>query len=310
MDLLMVIEKMISLFLMILIGYAANKAGILDKTGNQRLSALILNICCPLLIVSAVAGGNASGSKSEAFMVLGLAFLLYIALGVISLMVPRLFHVKDSQKGLFQFMTIFPNVGFMGFPVAQVIFGTESLFYASMFNLAFNLLAFTLGVYLIQKDVSDGTAGKINWKKICNMGTLMAVLAMLIYLLDIKLPDVIADTCSIVGNATTPLSMIVIGSTMAGISLKSVFTDGKAYLFSIMKVILIPGLFWLVGHLFIENPIVLGLLVIIAGMPCASITAMFAIEYHSDADTASRYVFMTTLMSFLSIPVLALLLSM
>lgn len=309
-DLMSVIEKMVMLLLMIAAGYLANKTKIMDETSNQKISSLVVNITAPLLILSAVVGGT-TGTKSEAIFVLFLAFALYAGLGIISLLIPKLFRVAPNQKGLIRFMTIFPNVGFMGFPVIQAVFGKEALFFASLFNLAFNILVYTYGVHLIQMDI-DGPkeAKKGQWKKLINPGTVGALLALAIFLLDIKLPTVLADTCTTIGNVTTPLAMLVIGSTMACVPPREVFLDAKVYLFSILKTIVLPAIIWILCRPILKNPLILGILVIISAMPCANIGVMFSIEYGADTKMATKYVVLSTLVSFISIPILTYLLSM
>lgn len=309
-DMTKVIMKMCMLFVIMMIGYIGNKLGVIDEVGNKKYSSLVVNITAPALILASASDSNLSGSKSEALFVLALAIGMYGFLMVASLLVRFLFRIPKGNEGVYQFMTIFGNNAFMGIPVVEAIFG--NVFYASLFNLPNNILIYSFGGYLLGKQQKNETVktAKFTWKNICNPGVISATTALILFLMGLKFPTPITDTLNCVGAITTPLSMLVIGSSLANLSLRETFVNVRVYAFSLYKLVVLPVMVWFIGRLFIHSFLVLGVLVVISAMPCAAVTVMLCNEYDNDANLAARYVFVSTVLSVLTIPGLAYLLSM
>ncbi len=300
-DMTVVIEKMFMLFAIMIAGFAASRLGIIDETANKKFSTLVVNITAPALILASASDEKLSGSKTDALFVLLIACCMYLFLIILSLFVKYIFRLKDNEVGLYRFMTIFGNNAFMGIPVVNAIF--NNVFYAALFNLPNNLLIYSLGGFLLSKNSSD--KHRLTMKNICNPGVISAALALIMFLFNIKLPFVVNDTLQCVGDITTPLSMLVIGSSLAAHSVKKTFQNVHAYMFSLFKLLVPPAVIWLIGHLIIKDFMILGVTVIISAMPCAAVTIMLCNEYDNDASTAAQNVFISTVLSVITIPLLA-----
>lgn len=296
------------LFFIMMAGFIGNKAGVLDQEGNKKFSSLVVNITAPALILASSSDKNLTGSKADALFVLTVAVGMYIFLILASFSVRFLFKVKKADEGLYRFMTVFGNNAFMGIPVVETIFG--NVFYAALFNLPNNILIYSYGGYLLsRKNAQADNKHSFQMKNIWNPGVISAVTALIMFLAGLRFPEMVTDTLQNVGNITTPLSMIVIGSSLAVLPLGETFKNLKVYLFSLFKLIILPTLIWLIARLFITDFMVLGVLVIISGMPCAAVTVMLCNEYGNDADSAARYVFVSTVLSVITIPVMTFILS-
>lgn len=308
-DMTKVITKMCMLFVIMITGYIGNKLGVLDDTGNKKYSSLVVNITAPALILASASDTNLAGSKSDALFVLAVAAGMYGFLIVASFFVRFFLRIPKGEDGVFRFMTVFGNNAFMGIPVVEAVFG--NVFYAALFNLPNNILIYSYGGYLLdRKNSSDGSRKKrFSWKNVCNPGVIAAVTALIMFLLDLRFPTPVTDTLNCVGAITTPLSMLVIGSSLANLSLRETFANIKVYVFSLYKLIVLPVMIFLIGRLFIDSFLVLGVLVIISAMPCAAVTVMLCNEYGNDADLAARYVFVSTVLSVITIPILAFIMS-
>ena len=201
-------------------------------------------------------------------------------------------------------MTIFSNIGFMGYPVIQSIFGDEALFLASICNLVFNLVCYSYGVYLISG------SGKLSFdfKQLINPGIIFSIIAVIIYLTKYQMPQIIGETSDLIGSITTPLAMMIIGSSLAEIPIKEVLNDIRIYPYTIIKQILMPILFWWVLKFIIQDPVILGVLVILIAMPVGSIAIMFCNQFEGNTTLASKSIFITTLASVFTIPILVYLL--
>lgn len=301
MDIGNVIEKMLMLFSIMLIGFAGNRAGVLDDVGNKKFSTLVVNITAPALILASSADENLSGSKSSALLMLAAAFGVYAFLLLLSFIVGKVMKKEPGGSGLYRFMTVFGNNAFMGIPVVDAIFGT--VFYAAIFNLPNNLLIYSLGAYLLSG--KEGKKSKFSIRQILNPGTISAAIAMVMFLVGLRLPKPLLSTLQTVGGVTTPLSMLVIGSTLAQTSLKTTLGSWKTYIFGAFKLLLVPALVFFIGKLIIKDTLILGVLTILTAMPCAAVTTMLCEETGQDSKTAAKYIFITTLMSVITIPFVA-----
>jgi hypothetical protein len=189
--------------------------------------------------------------------------------------------------------------------VVDAVFGT--VFYAAIFNLPNNLLIYSLGSYLLSG--REGKRSRFRIKQILNPGTLSAAAALVLFLCGLKLPSPVLGTLQTLGNITTPLSMLVIGSTLAETTVSHTLGNWKVYAFGCFKLLLIPAAVYFLGSLFVKDALILGVLTILTAMPCAAVTTMLCEENGQDGKTAASYIFVTTLMSVVTIPLVAFWLS-
>jgi len=297
MDINVVINQMIQLFLILGLGYFLNKIKLFDTELNQKLNKLLLNVTTPALIIASVGSLEPSNNISEVLLVFLVAVTIFAILPFLSYIL-----VKNHQKGLYMFMTIFSNIGFMGFPVMKSIFGNQAVFYTSIFNMIFNFLVFTLGVFLINYGTEKEV--KPNVKNLLTPGIIASIIAIIIYFLRIPIPTIFVSSFDMVGSITTPIAMMLIGSTLANIDIKEVFTEFRIYPYTIIKQILIPLAAYPILSYFITNPLILGVALINLAMPVANSAVLFATQYDGDLKLAAKSVFITTLLSVFTIPLI------
>ena len=302
MDLQVIILQMIQLFLVIALGYGLLKIKILDVEFNKRLTSLLLSVTTPALIVSSVLSTTLEKDISKIAFVFIVGVIIFIVLPILGFIIVKIIKVPTHQQGLYIFMTMFSNIGFMGFPVMKSIFGNEAVFLTAIFNMLFNLLVFTVGIVFM--NYHSTAKIKMNARQLLSPGVISSLIALLIYLTEIQVPDVIASTITMVGDITTPIAMMLIGSTLATIPLKEVFNEIRVYPFTILKQIIIPIIAYPVLSFFIQDPLILGVSLIMIAMPVGNIAVLFATEYQKDVALAAKTVFMTTLLSIITIPVI------
>lgn len=302
MDIMVIINQMIQLFIVIALGYLLNRIGMFDSLLNKKLTTLLLNVTTPALILSSVMGDIADLSINEVGFVIFISVLIYLALPVIAFVLVKLMRIPKKQQGLYMFMTVFGNIGFMGFPVMKAIFGNEAVFYTSLFNMTFNIILFTIGIVIM----NYGSENKIelNAKKLLSPAIIASLLALIIYFFKLDLPSVIVNTTTMVGDITTPIAMLLIGSTLASMPLKEVFNDFRIYPYTIIKQIVLPIIAYPLLSLIIADKFLLGITFIMVSMPVANSAVLFATEYGGDIKLAAKTVFITTLLSVVTIPVL------
>lgn len=296
--------QMFELFMIMGLGYVCAKAGYLDPVTSKKMNIFILNVTTPCLVISSV-GSDAGFAKKEVFLVLLIAFLMYLILPFIALIVNFILRVEKENFGIYMFMTVFSNIGFMGYPVVKSIFGESGVFLCSLFNLMFGLFAYSLGVFIFNLDKKESDYS-FSFREMINPAMVASVIAMAIFLLDISLPEPVQGTLSLAGQITSPLAMMLIGASLQTIPFGDIFTEYRLYPYTLIKQIAIPAaaVFLLKG--IITDPLILGLTVVMIAMPVASTTNIFANRYDGNSVLASKGIFITTLCSFVTIPIICM----
>lgn len=298
---MIVLQKMLVLFLIMLTGYAACKKDILTEPVCKKLSGVIVNIANPCIILSAVLDGDLSVVKSsDVFLTMGVSWVVYGVLFVIAEILPRLLRVPKKEFSMYRVMTVFSNMGYMGFPILLSVYGNTALLYASIFLIPFNFLIYTYGVLTMKK---KGEKGGFKIKAVFNNGVLACILMILLFFTGIKIPQVLCDTITSIAGMTVPVSMMIIGAALAEIRLADLFTDVRLLLFAVLRLMAVPIIGMQIVTRLITQTEIAGVTLVVLATPVGSLVAMLAQEYDGDYMLASKGVALTTLLSVITIPV-------
>lgn len=292
---------MIVLAIIMLIGFFLAKKDILDQVTGKKISWIVVNICNPALMISGALGENRLPEELllQTFLVAG---GMYAVLLILGLLMPYI--LRDNKNKAYSLMLVFGNVGFMGYPLIASMYGQEAILLASIFNLFYGVLMYTYGIM-----VMSGSKFSIkNLKLLVNSGIIACILEIIIYFLNIKLPDFLCDTFSMVSNLTAPLSMMVIGATFADLSLKKLITDGRILLFTFIRMILVPLVSFPFFKLFVQDPTLLGVCLVMVAVPVGSMNVMIAQQYGGNIETSAKGVAISTLLAVVTMPLLFLIL--
>ena len=300
MDLSSIFTQMALLFTVIALGYIATKCRVLDANSNRHFSNLVICITNPCTVLHSVLAGEHVLTNGEVFQLTGFSFAVFGFMILVAPLVVKLLRVKDDI-GLYRFMIVFSNVGFIGFPVVRAVFGANAVFYAAIYNLVFQLVLYTYGVRQISKNPADR---KIGWRMLCKPIIIASLLAYVFYLVDFQAPAFVVNAIGLVDQLTSPLSMLVIGCALAQVPVKNVFNNWRTYPFIAIKQLLLPVICFLVLRLFIQNELILGMLTIMTLMPIANMAAMFCAKYDGNQPLAASTTFVSTLFSLIGIPIL------
>ncbi len=318
MNITVILEQLLRLFLVLCIGALLAKIDIIDQHTKQKLTKLMLYVTTPLMILDAfndrlqmINNGETGGTSLHIGYLFAVSVGFYIILILLGVLVTMLFRFPKDTRNLYTFMTVFGNVGFIGFPIALAVCGSEGLFYAAILNSVFNVLIYTVGVILITAGKKDKNGENRNvWQRmqpkklLLTPGVLCCAVAVLLFTLKIQLPSLLADTFDTLGGLTSPLAMIVVGANLAGMPLKSTLGNLRLNIYTLVRQMLLPVLMWLVIRLVIPHETLASVLLLMAAMPIANMAALFATEYKSDEKLASQAIFVTTLCSLVSLPLI------
>ena len=300
MDIMVVFQTMLKLFLLLVLGFVLFKCHIFDEYTNKKISALIVNVASPMLIISSIAGVEGS-NKSIVFLMIGAGILMYIGFIILGKIINRIFPFPKKDWPVYECMVVFANTGFMGYPVLLDVFGQEAVFYASLIHMAFNFFVYTYAIMCLTK--GDDSEFKLNFKQLLTPGIILIFVGIFIYLFDIQLPSVLMDTINSVGSLTAPLSMMMIGSSLAVYPIKNSFTDWRSYVFAFVRLMIVPFVTMLICRLIHIDPYYANITIITNAMPVGSMVLMLATQYNANVKIVTRNIVVSTLLSVITIPI-------
>jgi predicted permease len=305
----------IEIFLLMAVGLAATRLRLIDERVSRGLSSLLVDFCLPALIFSSMQRPFSAALRDEAFSILGLSTLTYATAIPLALLLVRALGARGREAGPLRFAACFSNVGFMGIPVIQALFGKEAIFAVSIFNIPFNVLCYSLGALMLVPEPEGGDSRHPKkaelapiLKSALNPAVLAALAGFLFFLLGLSLPPVLGKTLDLLGGTTTPLSMILVGAVLGRMKPKSALGNFRVYLVSVYRLLAHPLLVYAALRLAGLEGRLLAIPVMIVAMPAAANTTILADCLGGDTETASSLVAVSTLGSLVTIPLLARLL--
>ena len=297
MNLSIVFAKMAMLVLIMLLGYLCARIGITGPEFNQRVTPLMVKVLLPATILNSVLSvPDFSGRELLDYI---LVMTVMVALQMLpAWFLPRLMRTRSEDVGATRLVTAFGNVGFVGLPVVAAIFGDEMVFFASLCNIPFNLALYSCSAAQLSPD-----GGRVRWQDVLNAPVIATLLSVVLLLSRVHVPGVLADTISSVSGVTIPLSMIVIGTSLGAISVRAALTDWRAYAVAAVRLLVCPLLTWLVLRPFAAGAL-LGISVLMAACPSAMLVTALCLQYGRSDAFASKCIFLSTVLSAVTIPLL------
>ena len=294
-------EQMILLFILILVAYIASKIKFLPANSNKVLADLVVNITNPATILYAVATSSHALSNGAVLSILGITILTLGGQMILAHGFTKFLRIERRPAGVYRFMLVFSNCGFLGYPVVRALFGADAVFVASMYNLIFQILCFTYGVRQVGGDPS---AREFRPKMFLTPMVVTSVLALILYLANVPFHPMVVETLSLLDRITSPASMLVIGCDLAAYPIKTIFGRWHAYVFCLVRLIVIPVIVWAVLRLFVTDPLIFGVMVVLSALPAATNTVLICSKYNGDESTAASGLFLSTTLSLITLPIL------
>lgn len=297
------LEVMVMLFTMVILGYTACKLGYMGDKFDKKLSSIVVDITCPLLVLSSVMGDEMP-DRSLILPLVGVGFLTYIILLVFGFCVPRFISKNHDDQGMIGFSLMFANVGFIGYPIVASIFGPKAVFYAALLNVPNTFFIFTAGVMLVKGEYS---IRQFNPKVLLSPALIGAFIAALLVAFGVHTPEMIARPITMVGNITVPAALMIIGSSMARLPLREIIGSGKVYATSFLRLVIVPLSVYFLFRLCGVNTLINNINTVVIAMPVASFGTMFCMKYGRNPSLMTEATFITTLFSIITIPLITLL---
>ena len=289
---------MLTLFLLMGTGFVLKKRKRLTQPTQSQLSYLLMYLIAPCLIVDSMQIERTAELLRSTGMTAVACFIFFVIGTVI---IPLLLRKKEPDtRDVLRFGAMYPNLGFMGFPLVRAVLGEGAMIYATIFLVVFQLYHWTHGVVVMggSKNVSLKSA-------VLNPGVFGFCIGLLFFLLNIRLPWPVANAVSFISSLNTPIAMLVIGAIMADADILKLLKIPMLYVASAVKLIILPALTAIAVHPLGLDPLVYCTIVVLAATPSAGITSIFAERYERDSLSAAQLVSLATLLSIVTLPVFA-----
>ena len=300
-----ILAQMGIIFGVVIVGYIATRLGVWKTEMNRNMSVFVLNVTCPMLIIGSVMGEGLQFSDEEIGQLIIVSLINYAVLIVGAFVIAKVWRVRPERQGLQKFMVTFGNVTFIGFPACAAIFGDRAVFYASVLDIPFNLLIFTVGLSFVTEQPIRAV---FRPRVLFSPCVVASVIAVVLALLKVETPAHISKFFHLVGDMTIPCALLLIGATLATIPVRDMMGNKFVYAIASIKLLIMPIVVWAVFQLFHFDPFVTNVAVVLTGMPIAANGIMFCLKYGKDEHLMTQGIFLTTLLSLFTLPLLAYLL--
>lgn len=310
-----IVRQIAVLAILVIIGLAGSRAKVITSASKDFLARIIFHITLPAMLLTNFSRIDLTPRLlSNSLQVLVISILVLFFMLLVGWLTSKMAGLRGSSAAIFRLHSMLGNVIYLGLPVISSLFGEEGLLYGSIFVLVSNILMWTVGVAVI----TPGTSFSIrkNLGRIFNPNTIAIITGFLLFLLSLKLPSLILDSVGALGGTNTYLSMIYIGAVLWYADGRKMMRNRAVYLLSLNRLVIVPliilGLFILINHIFpsLIDSNVVSVLVMQAAMPCMVNVVIMVNILGEDDGIATANVFISTVMSIITLPLILMILSM
>lgn len=308
-----ILTQIIILSILVAVGILGSKFGIISKDTKDMLAKVIFNITLPLALLTNFSRIDITPRiLSNSLIVIGLSVFVLLFMLLAGWLTTRLLNMKKSDAIIFKVHSLFGNIIFLGFPLISSLYGEEGLLYAGMFQVVSNMFMWTIGVIILNQ--GNNNSLKKNMLHILNPNTIAVVIGFIMFLYSVKLPPILLKPLGGLGDSNTYLSLVYMGAILYFTSIKELLNNKVAYFVSVNRLLLIPAILTAVFigiNLLLPvkiDPLVISVLVLQSAMPCMINIVIMAKIFGADDNLATANVFISTLLSILTLPAILFLL--
>lgn len=289
--------KIIEMFIILLVGAGAYKAGIADEETGSRLTRILLNIISPCVILLSYQ----IDFDKERLYGLAVTAILSLASFVIAIAVSKIAVSKKTgpDMAVERMSIVYSNCGFIGIPLIDGILGGEGVFYMTAYLTVFNLFVWSHGIMLMS---GKSESAKKTARSLINPSNATIILGVFLFLTGIKLPEIIREPVGLIGGMNTPAAMLISGINLAQSDFLGGLKNKKTYIVSLSKLIVVPGLTLLLLMAAGADRSISITILTAAACPSGAMGTMFALQYKKNSQYASNLLTITTALSLITIP--------
>lgn len=302
-----VFVNVLILFMLLFLGFILGRKKIIAYSSIKDLTNLLIDVSIPCTIVVSLIRPYSSLLMKNTGEVFVVVMVYHLAVAAIAYFLSGILKVDPKKRGSWIFALVFSNNGFMGYPLMYVLYGSEGLFIMAMGNVAQNVLIFSLGLKIVTMNYGGGDKIKLR-AIIFTKQNIAVVIGLIIFVTQLAVPKPIVTLLTYVSNLTVPLSMMVVGMSLSRYEVKHMFTDKEVYRLTLVRMIIFPALMvvaFRLLHINISASLPMAILFYTAALPSPAFTSIMAERYNTSIGFASKCVFVTTILSVLTVPFFA-----
>lgn len=291
-------QQVLVLFILISIGFLCGKKGLINENAAKKMTDIVLYVVTPCVMISAFQKEFSGDTVIKILIAAAAAIAILIFSTLLARLVIR--DKIESRKKVLQFSVIFSNCGFMSLPLQKELLGEDGWFYGSIFVVVFNIFVWTYGLLDMSGDKKQLSIKKL----VFNPGIIGAVVAIILFVCRIKLPEIIIQPVTHLANLNTPVPMLIIGFYLSNAKLKEAFSDVGTYIAMALRLVIIPVIATIVmASLKLDKTMMIAY-VIACSAPTAASTTMFAAKFNRDVELSVGVVAASTILSIITMPLI------
>lgn len=329
------LQQMGVICILVAIGIYLYKKNVIDNRTSQKLSAIVVDVCNPALILGSILSGHMTATHGDLLIAITLGAAFYVILVILGFVIPRILKSEPYNRKFYNLITVYTNTGFLGLPIAKAVLPANAILYVIVINIFYSLFFYTHGMAILHSGTCRNNNGKtivtdksnpgsnratdtntsgpknsIEPKHrhpllaIFNIGTMMAILSLFVFWFEITFPPIISNTIEYVGNATVFMSMTLLGVSIARSDFFKSFKNIRIWLYIVIRMILVPVIFVIIMHLCGFDPVATLAVCLMAAVPAGSLPLITAEKMGLDTEILSSSIAMTTFMSVFTITAL------
>ncbi|MBO4627952.1 MAG: AEC family transporter [Lachnospiraceae bacterium] len=323
MSLSVILQQMGVICILVAIGIGLEKKGVVDRLTSKQLSAIVVDVCNPALILASILGGDITATHKDLLIAAALGVGLYAVLVTLGFVMPHILRVAPDKRRFYNLMTVYTNTGFLGIPVARAVLPANSIIYVIVVNVFYSLLFYTHGLAILgpgpaakqsENESADSPSPAPAKKRsvlrnVINPGTVMALFALAVFWFDLSLPPILSNTVQYVGNATVFLSMALLGVNIARSNIVKHIGDARIWAYIVLRMVMLPVGIALALHAFSFDPAATLGVCLMAAVPIGNLPMIQAEKIGEDTSILSSAIAVTTAVSMITITAIVAVLS-
>ena len=307
MSISIILQQMGVICILVVIGIYLYKKQVIDDRTSQKLSAIVVDVCNPALILGSILSGHMTATHGDLLVAIVLGAAFYVILVILGFVIPRILRSESYNRKYYNLITVYTNTGFLGLPIAKAILPANAILYVIVINVFYSLFFYTHGMAILHSGTGQNKEQSVSQKSkhpllaIFNIGTLMAILSLVVFWFEITFPPIISSTIEYVGNATVFMSMTLLGVSIARSNFIKSFKNISIWLYIVLRMILVPAIFVAVMYFTGFNTDSILAVCLMAAVPAGSLPLITAEKMGQDTEILSASIAMTTFMSIFTI---------
>lgn len=308
MSISIILQQMGMICILVAIGIFLFKKGVVDNVTSKKLSAIVVDVCNPALIMGSILSGNMTATHKDLLTAALLGVFFYGFMVALGFIIPLILRAKRDDRKFYNLMTVYTNTGFLGIPVAKAILPANAILYVIVINIFYSLLFYTHGMFILGRGKETREGGVVQKKRnpllnLISPGTIMSVLSLVVFWFNIKLPPILANTIEYVGNATIFLSMTLLGVFIARSKIASSLKNVRIWIYILIRMIIIPVAIVFLMRALKFDPTATLAMCLMASVPVGNLPMIQAEKIGENTDILSSGIAVTTIVSGVTITV-------